>query len=91
MRLTYDEYKKYADKNLKEWQVKNDYDLIMLSVSGSVTEIENKNLYNRVIRELMIYCLQKKYIHSIYKSVLSELIHNWQNRQFVKFYKRLIS
>ena len=48
MRLTYDEYKKYADKNLKEWQVKNDYDLIMLSVSGSVTEIENK------IREIIV-------------------------------------
>lgn len=69
----------------------NEIEHAMSSNSLCLIEMGNKSLYNKVIRELMIYCLHKKYIHSIYKSVLSQLIYDWKNRQYIKFYKSLIS
>ena len=69
----------------------NEIEHVMSRNSLCLIEMGNKSLYNKVIKELMIYCLHKKYIHSIYKSVLSQLISDWRNRQYVKFYKSLIS
>jgi hypothetical protein len=61
------------------------------SSSLCLIEMGNKYTYNKVIRELMIYYLHKKYIHRMYRSVLLQLINEWRTRQHSRFYLNLIS
>jgi hypothetical protein len=61
------------------------------SSSSMLEELENKCVYNKVLREMMIYSLHKKYINRIYQSVLHQLIHDRRNREHSRLYYSLIS
>ena len=59
--------------------------------SNMLEELESKCIYNKVMREMMIYSLHKKYINRMFQSVLYQLIHERRMREYSKFYYSLIS
>jgi hypothetical protein len=59
--------------------------------SNMLEELQTKFGYNKVLREIMIYSLHKKYINRIYQSVLYQLIRERRMREYSKFYYSLIS
>ncbi len=61
------------------------------SSSSLLEELENKCVYNKVLREMMIYSLHKKYINRIYQSVLYQLIRERRMREYSRLYHSLIS
>jgi hypothetical protein len=61
------------------------------SSSSMLEELGNKCTYNKVLRQLMIYSLHKKYINRIYKSVMYQLIHERRMREYSHFYHTLIT
>lgn len=62
-----------------------------VSSSNMLEELESKCVYNKVMREMMIYFLHKKYINRMYQSVLYQLIYERRMREYSKFYYSLIS
>ena len=59
--------------------------------SNMLEDLENKCAYNKVLREIMIYSLHKKYINRIYQSVLYQLIRERRMREYSRLYHNLIS
>ena len=59
--------------------------------SNMLEDLENKCAYNKVLREIMIYSLHKKYINRIYQSVLYQLIRERRIREYSRLYHNLIS